>query len=49
MVGVGGASRRMKIILLGATLFVGGIGYSMSWHDKLAGLFDWDNAWIAAP
>lgn len=47
MVVAGGATQRMKIVLLGAVLFVGGMGYSMAWHDKLAALFGWDSAWIA--
>jgi hypothetical protein len=47
MIAAGGGTHRMKIVLLGAVLFVGGMGYSMAWHDKLAALFGWDDAWIA--
>lgn len=47
MLTVRGGTRRMKMVLLSAILFVAGMGYAMAWHDKLAALFGWDNAWIA--
>jgi hypothetical protein len=47
MVGVGGDTRRMRIILSCAIFFIAGIGYSMAWSDKLAVLFfGWQGAWI---
>ncbi len=48
MVGVGGATQRMKIVLRCAIFFVAGTVYSIAWQDKLANIFGWDNAWILA-
>lgn len=45
--GTGGATRRIKIILRCATLFAAGMTYSMAWHKELAGIFQWESAWIA--
>jgi hypothetical protein len=47
MVGVGGATHRMKIVWSCAIVFVGGMTYSMFWHDKLASLFGWEDVWMA--
>ena len=47
MLAVGGGTRRMKIMLLGAVLFVAGMGYAMAWHDKLDAPLRWDDSWIA--
>jgi hypothetical protein len=48
MTGAGGATSRMKPVLRCSILFVGGMVYSMAWHDVLANLFlGWEDAWIA--
>jgi len=47
MFGVGGATQRMKIVLRCALVFTAGMLYSMAWHDVLARIFGWDDAWIA--
>ena len=46
MLGVGSATRGMRIILRCATLFAACMAYSMFWHEELASIFDWQNAWI---
>ena len=47
MFGVRGATVRMKIVLRCSLLFMAGLLYAMAWHDKIAALTGWDNAWIA--
>ena len=47
MFGVGGATQRPKIVLHCALPFVAGALYSRAWHDVLARIFGWDDAWIA--
>jgi hypothetical protein len=47
MFGTGGDARRMKIVLRCAIVFVVGMTYSMAWHDVLARVFRWEQAWIA--
>jgi hypothetical protein len=44
---VGGATRRMKTVLICTILFMAGFGYSVFWQDKLAWLFGWQEAWKA--
>ena len=46
MLGVGSATRGMRIILRCATLFAACMAYSMFWHKELASIFGWQNAWI---
>ena len=47
MVGVGGATQRMKIVFRCALVFTTGMLYSIAWHDVLAQIFHWDETWIA--
>ena len=46
MVGVGGTTKRLKIILRFTLIFMGGLLYSMAYHDKIGDLFGWDDGWI---
>src|SRR4051794_24297314 len=42
----GGATSRMKIVLRCSLLFVTGTLYCIAWHDKLASLLGWKDAWV---
>jgi hypothetical protein len=46
MLGTGGGTNRMKIVLCCATTFAAGMVYSMFWHDELAWIFGFEDAWI---
>jgi hypothetical protein len=47
MLGVGGSTRRMKIVHRCAIIFFVGMAYSIMGQDKLANIFRWDETWIA--
>jgi hypothetical protein len=46
MFSVGGATQRMKTVLRCMLLFTAGTLYCMAWHDVLATIFGWEDAWI---
>lgn len=46
MRGVGGSTARMKIVFRCSMVFAGGMFYCIAWHDVLARIFSWDDAWI---
>ena len=48
IVGLGGDTPGMKIVLRCAIVFIAGVTYAIMWQDKLANIFGWDDAWIAA-
>jgi len=41
-----GGTCRMKIIGVCSILFILGTIYCMAWHEQLAALTGWENAWI---
>ena len=45
---VGGGTRLVKTIGLSAMVFTAGVLYCMAWHEQLAALFGWQDAWIGA-
>ena len=48
IVGLGGDTPGMMIVMRCAIVFVAGVTYAIAWQDKLANIFGWDEAWIAA-
>lgn len=46
LVGLGGATARMKVFSRCVFVFVTGTVYSLAWHDVLAHLLGWDRAWL---
>ena len=47
MLGVNGASKRMRMILRSSVCFVAAMLFSMAWHRELARVLGWTDAWIA--
>jgi cell division protein FtsW (lipid II flippase) len=45
---VRGATRRMRVVGLCSILFILGTLYCMAWHEQLAAITGWENAWIGA-
>jgi hypothetical protein len=43
---VRGGTGRMKVVGLCSILFILGTLYCMAWHEQLAAITGWENAWI---
>jgi hypothetical protein len=48
MIFIRGNTPRVKRIWICSMLFELGLFYCMAWHDQLAQVFGWKNAWIGA-